>query len=274
MYRYLSSHLQDLKFFLDESDIHLAARSVFSGLTPGDVYVDNLLEPKTMFVQSHHRYMFYGSSENIYFNQDIQDLFTDSIIPLALQNKQWGFDVYYSTPGWAEKIPCFINSEKYYKVPKQHWYINESRPQPVILPDGIVLKMVDRSLLADSDYAHMDLLREEMCSETDSVETFLSRCFGVCAVQNHSLVGWCLSEYNASNRCEIGIATVPEYRGQGIATAMVHAFSNYAFTHGIQKIGWHCSSRNIASWKTAQKAGLQKGCDYDSYLVDLSGAAG
>jgi RimJ/RimL family protein N-acetyltransferase len=98
------------------------------------------------------------------------------------------------------------------------------------------------------------------------VDDFLAKSFGVCAIHENELAGWCLSEYNADGRCEIGIETTSEFRKRGLATALTLYFLEHAFSHGINEVGWHCFKRNESSAKTALKAGFDKVCDYKSYI--------
>lgn len=51
---------------------------------------------------------------------------------------------------------------------------------------------------------------EETQSERLSVEDFLQKSFGYCVIHDEEIVGWCMSEYNVSHRCELGIATIKE----------------------------------------------------------------
>jgi RimJ/RimL family protein N-acetyltransferase len=137
------------------------------------------------------------------------------------------------------------------------------------MPEGFQLQMVDADLLANTSLKHLDTLKEEMISERPSVDDFLAKSFGVCAIHENELASWCLSEYNADGRCEIGIETTSDYRQRGIATALTLAFLEHAFSHGIKEVGWHCFKRNETSAKTALKAGFDKVCDYKSFIVLL-----
>jgi predicted acetyltransferase len=138
-----------------------------------------------------------------------------------------------------------------------------------VMPAGFQLQMVNADLLANTNLKHLETLKEELTSERPSVDDFLAKSFGVCAIHENELAGWCLSEYNADERCEIGIETTSDYRQRGIATALTLAFLEHAFSHGITEVGWHCFKRNESSAKTALKAGFDKICDYKSFIVLL-----
>ncbi len=138
-------------------------------------------------------------------------------------------------------------------------------------PTGYELVPVDAALLARG-LPHTDALREEMCSERPSVEDFLRHSFGVAAVRDGALAGWCLSEYNCTQGCEIGIEVRKEHQRQGLAVAMVSAFADEAARRGIGQIGWLCQQSNAASSATARSAGLHKAREY-GWLMCLPGMA-
>jgi GNAT superfamily N-acetyltransferase len=107
-----------------------------------------------------------------------------------------------------------------------------------------------------SDFDGKEDLMEEMCSERDSVSAFLEHSFGICAFKEKQLAGWCLSEYNFEDRCEVGIATMPPFQRKGLATGMTRAFLKLAHQHGINTVLWHCYASNIGSKRTAMRAGF------------------
>lgn len=101
-----------------------------------------------------------------------------------------------------------------------------------------------------------DLL-EEMCSELETVEAFFDNSFGIVAFHEKTLSGWCLSEYNHKDQCEVGIATLLPFQKKGLAKSMTHAFIKLAEGVGINKILWHCFKSNQASHRTAMKSGFE-----------------
>ncbi len=111
--------------------------------------------------------------------------------------------------------------------------------------------------MIESEFDGKEDLLNEMCSERESVEAFLEKSFGVVAFQGQDLAGWCLSEYNHKNQCEVGIATMAPFQKQGLARSMTNAFKKLAEQAGIERILWHCFKSNTASWRTALSAGFK-----------------
>jgi RimJ/RimL family protein N-acetyltransferase len=251
-------------------DIHLVGRSILAKQTPAQIFVDNVEHPKALFAQAGHRYILAGDSEIDSFNLGIQKLFTNVVYPREIAAGQEGFALYYYSPTWERRMDALLAGKKTIHADREYYACKTLKYKwQGFLPKGFQLKMVDTDLLATPDLKHLDTLKEEMTSERPSVEDFLAKSFGVCVIHNNELAGWCLSEYNANHRCEIGIETTSDYRQRGIATALTLAFLEHAFSHGITEVGWHCFKRNEASAKTALKAGFDKVCDYKSFIVLL-----
>ncbi|MCL4274654.1 MAG: GNAT family N-acetyltransferase [Anaerolineales bacterium] len=251
-------------------DFHLVGRSILAKQTPAQVFVDNHEQPKALFAQVGHRYILAGDSEIDSFNLGIRKMFTNVIFPQAIAAGEEGFGIYYDTPAWEEKMDALLTGRETIHANREYYACKELKQKwQDVMPEGFQLQMVDADLLANTNLKHLETLKEEMKSERPSVDDFLAKSFGVCAIHENELAGWCLSEYNADGRCEIGIETTSDFRQRGIATALTLAFLEYAFSHGITEVGWHCFKRNEASAKTAIKAGFDKIRDYKYYIVPL-----
>ncbi len=250
-----------------DMDIHLIGRSILAKQTPAQIFVDNMEHPKALFAQAGHRYILAGDPEIDSFNLGIQKMFANVIYPRALAEGQEGFAIYYDSEAWQEKMEAILVDKEIIHADREYYACKELKYKwQDFLPEGFHLQLIDAVLLANTNLKHLDTLKEEMTSERPSVEDFLAKSFGVCAIHENELAGWCLSEYNADKRCEIGIETTSDYRQRGIATALTLAFLEHAFSHGVNEVGWHCFKRNKSSAKTALKAGFEKVRDYQSYI--------
>ncbi len=128
-------------------------------------------------------------------------------------------------------------------------------------PEGYAIVPVDAALL-EQGYARTDALRNEMCSERADVDSFLAQSFGVAAVTDGVLAGWCLSEYNTRAGCEVGIEVEEGHRRRGLALAMVAAFCEEAARGNLKRVGWHCFKTNTPSSATALSAGFRRVLEY------------
>ncbi len=197
-------------------------------------------------------------------------VFETQIYPELIENQVEGFGVYFAPAAWADLLAQTFTGKESYNTRREYY---AGLPEPgdwrASLPDGFSLRPVDAALLDDPQISGLDDLREEMCSERPSVPDFLGRSFGLAAIYDNQLAGWCLSEYNSGEACEIGIASMPPYRRRGLAVCMTKAFTEMAVERGIRQIGWHCWASNTPSGATARKAGLSKICDYQAFVVIL-----
>jgi RimJ/RimL family protein N-acetyltransferase len=106
---------------------------------------------------------------------------------------------------------------------------------------------------------NLELEKRFWKSKTD----FLQNTYGVVAIDKHTkkTVAICYSSSIANNISEIDIATLPEYRGRGLAKAITVCFINFSKRRGIQ-VNWDCFQSNIASLRTAQSLGFEQIKEY------------
>ena len=72
------------------------------------------------------------------------------------------------------------------------------------------------------------------------------------------------------NETEVGVETHPDHRGQGYAASNLASACDYLARRG-QKVFYKCEESNIASRKTAEKAGMMlysKSYHYPCYLIE------
>ena len=273
MSRYLeqSNYAAALPLFT-EMDDQLAPLVVIESVSPGTIYVNDGQCPGSALLKVGHRYYLAGNPANAAFNQDLRDLFVQSIIPQTRAAGDGGFMMYVEDPGWYPVIEGIIFAGcKLYPGPRQYYKLDLHDPNWQVtapaLPEGFTFRPVDRALLADPRYTNLDELTEEMCSERESVEDFLSRSFGTVLVTADKIAGWCLSEYNLADRCEVGIATAEEHRQRGLATLSALTFIEQARAHGIRRIGWHCWTGNEGSVNTAKRLEFRLMKDLRGYFA-------
>jgi GNAT superfamily N-acetyltransferase len=248
-------------------DHDLAVAAVLAGAVTGRVFADDAAPPRVAMVQAGRRLYLGGEEVPPDMVAALAAWFEDEGFPEALA---LGTDILaiYGVPTlWRETL-LGILADRHPICVAREVYEGPTGPRDwqSMLPQGFTLRLVDEALL-DSGLRRMNDLREEMCSERPTVEEWLACSFGVCAVHGDELAGWCLSEYNLDERCEIGIETCEPYRRRGLGTAMVATLIDEAYQRGVRRVGWHCYASNLASAATARKAGLTKVADHVVYEV-------
>ncbi len=253
---------------------HLAIVSVLAGRTPARIFIDDHSHPQAALVWAGHRIHLAGNPARGEFNSGLAHLFAGQT---GLYKRPAGPPVallYYEPAAWSTPIETVILRDKQpVRHQSQYYVLRAETPlsgeQQVMLPAGFRLLPADAALLAQTHLLHLDDLQREMCSERPSVEDFLDKSFGVCVLHGSELAGWCLSEYNTADHCEIGIETVGMYQRHGLATAMTLALVETGRARGIRVFGWHCWSHNTPSAATALRAGFRQACDYPAYYLQL-----
>lgn len=248
-------------------DYHLATQAVLGGAAPGTLTVDDPAHPRSALMRVDHRFYLAGSPDNEAFNAGLRRLFDEQIYPQAREAGRSMFVLYYHPPRWEEAVPVILADKAPMQDPREVYVLCKLRKDwRGLIPPGFAVRQVDRELLEEG-LAHCDQLTEEMLSEAPSVEAFLRDRFGFCLVGEGSIAGWCLSEYNWKDRCEVGIETVEGYRRRGVATITAGALAEYALEHGVTHVGWHAWSSNKPSIATALRVGFEKEREYTVYFA-------
>lgn len=230
---------------------HALIRAFFANDLDAQLLVDDESNPRCGLIPYNGRFTF-GGAPRADFNADLRRYFIETIFPAR---KGEPFVAIFSSEDWIPALGEIFNGHELILAPRLYFEAEPQRAADISLPAGFILREVTRELLA-SDIGGLDTLREEMCSERKSVDDFLAHSFGLCPVYENQIAGWCLSEYNTSDSCEIGIATLEPHQRRGIATALTRSFLTEAFKRGYRRVGWDCWERNIASVASARKAGF------------------
>ncbi len=248
---------------------HLAVEAVLTGEVQAGILVDDPRQPRIGLMRLRQRCYVAGDAADAGTVDTLRAWLVEETIP---RMKAEGYEVTgvnFSPVTWEQQIEAFFTPERVKAVQRQHYLLDlrAAKALALGLPPGFALRLADKALLEDARLQDLDDLREEMCSERASVAEFLQKSFGIVALHGQTLAGWCLSEYNCGERCEVGIGTQEPYRRQGIASAMGAAFLREAHRRGIWQVGWDCFASNQPSVATALRLGFEKTTDYPACLV-------
>ena len=252
---------------------NLAVESIIRGRTPGIIRVDSRLEPSSALTWFKGRVFLSGDPGSQAFRRGVSEVLSGPYAEAIIRRGGSGFVVYYHPESWDERWDEILPGSSHTRHTRLYYRLRASDGRwDVSPPEGYALLPVDSSLLERTDLAGLDGVVEEMLSERLTVEAFLERSFGCCVVHGGAIVGWCMSEYNAGDRCELGIGTAEGHRRRGLATVSGSAVIGEAVSRGITDIGWHCYARNAASVATAERLGFTRALEYPVARVDLGRA--
>lgn len=247
----------DAQRLFTEISHHLAIAASFDGYWQPSLLVDDPQHPHSACLMLPPRAYIAGNTRSSVFNNELAQVINASYPPYreAL--------FFYDAALWGAVLENLVLGREMINGIREH-YVRKSAAVDwqERVPDGIAIHPVDSSLLAQSGLVNLDRLIAEIEMSNPSVDAYLERCFGVCAIEGDALVGWCLSENNTGTRCEVGIETVESHQQRGIGTLMTLALVDLAHQRGVGSVGWDCWKRNAASGKTALSAGFRKESEY------------
>jgi len=156
-----------------------------------------------------------------------------------------------SVPGWLELAQKIIGGKlietsrcsysfDHLSVEHMNALINYSSFQEEV--ERIDAKIAAQSL-EDQDY-FMDI------SAFDSAMDFDERGIGYCMLKNGKMVGAAYSSLVCSKGIEVSIYVSPEYRRQGVATALGGLLVKYCLENGLEP---HWDAANLESYMLAEK---------------------
>ena len=252
-------------------EFHLTSAAVLDMNNPGQVFVDDLREPQSAFMDSPEGCYLTGRSDNDTFSRALsQALLERHILPEV----QALYLVCASTR-WEEQLPVLFAPRQPAAIARRHYLCHALKYDwRAHLPKGFEVHRLDEALLNRPGLASPDHIQGWMDGNWGSTAAFLAKGFGFVTLYTKAgavqVVSWSLADCRSGDACEIGIRTVKEYRRRGLATITAAAAVEYALSHGFSMVGWQCSEDNLGSRGTAEKVGFVKERNYTMYGVSLN----
>jgi GNAT superfamily N-acetyltransferase len=252
-----------------ELDYQLITAAVLGGASPGRIWVDNVRQPRSAFMDSPEGYFLAGCQHNDAFNRALNKLILGSVLP---DEKSPQFDdalVVVCHPGtWEHQFDVILAGRPPIKRQRIHYLFPEKQVKGrVNAPNGMTVERIDEHLLGRPGLYIPKHVLGWMDTNWGSSAGFLQNGFGFCTVHKNRIVSWCLADCIAGDACEIGIHTAEDYRRRGLATLTASAAVDHALSRSLTAVGWHCNADNVGSQGVAEKVGFVKERDYFDYLV-------
>ena len=247
-----------------------AIESIIRGLTPARILVDDAADPSSALTWFKGRAFLSGDPEDPAFREAAAGVLSGPYRDAIVAQGGEGFLIYHHPEGWWARLEDALPGESLARATRLYYHLDAGSGRwDATPPEGFALTPVDSRLLERTDLKNLNLVEDEMRSERLSVEDFLEKSFGYCVVNEGAIAGWCMSEYNAGERCELGIATAEGYRRRGLATLTGRAVIREAVFRGMGEIGWHCYASNAPSVATAERLGFRRALEYPVIWVNL-----
>jgi GNAT superfamily N-acetyltransferase len=247
--------------------IHLAVERILAGGTVSPIYVDNIHEPKSAVTWTSHRVYVAGDYADKNFIEGLNVVVNSQFLQAYLIGDR--FVIYPDNAGWIPIIKQQFGDTKITEGMRRYYEADIGGELAVAVPDGFTITEVNKALML-RPLKNIERLMMAMMSEQETVEAFLDKSFGVAAVTDVDMAGWCLCENNTGDRFEVGVETVEARRCKGIATALTKTLAKMGREKGFHRIGWHCWASNEASNATARRLGFKLVAEYPAVQIDLA----
>lgn len=243
------------------NDSEMSFAGVVAGNNVGEVWVNDLLTPSFALVWSEYLGGFSFMGTNL---ESINALklrnFIDNTIYLFLKNKGINYFEFSSDlESWMPFIWDSLSNHKIkceeqfvYRLDKKAIYNNAVR-----LSDGYKSIEVTYDLLRKGyyDFKNFDILQNEITKAWYSIDLFLQYGKGFIAAYNDEICSFALTHFRYDNTYSIGIETFDPHKQKGLSSNLVKLLINLILEEN-GNVWWDCMESNVASQKTAQKAGL------------------
>lgn len=249
-------------------DFNLTIHSIVAGNTPAWVFMDRPASPHLALLWDRQDALFLGGdSQDMAALAALRNLLHNHILPDARARGIPEMTVHY-TPGWEYLLPSLctgLNARTALRYSYRYPHTNPPLLPPVGVPPGFSVHRIDEQFL-DRRLDHMDEIRGWIDSFWHSHTNFFEVGYGYCIATDSSAAAWCLTVFAAGQARELGVATLPEFRGQGLATLAASACIQHAATNNLDT-HWHCWADNLPSVKLADKLGFQWHQTYSVYRL-------
>ena len=250
----------------------LFARAVLELKVLGKVFVDNINEPKSIYIA--HEYgmsLLFGDTENLEFNLNLKEYLLNNN---RYRTKYELLQVYPEK--WNDKLKELLNDNliKYselldnYSKSKADTLIEKYKENHIIQWGRVnfIYKEIDKAIFSKSEYK-IKLIDSEIYDRIEgsvipkffwkSKELFLSEGIGYALMNGEDIVSIAFSSCKFENVLEIGVETSEKYRNMGFAKYVCNELLSYCQKNNYSPI-WACRLENTGSYLLAKSLGFEE----------------
>jgi len=240
---------------------HLFAQTVIEQKMDGEIYVDDHEKPSTVYVK--HRYgmaLLYGRTDNETFNQNLVNYLLNKE-----KKRNAGEWLQVFPPEWNSKLEELLAGhlaeptknpreikQKVIQSTRVNFRFNKSKYTSVIQTISPELKLIRTTAEQFSQITGTVVPRYFWRNEHE----FGHRAVGFSLMDEDRPVSTAFSSFIIGNQLELGIETLAEFQGQGLAHISCSALIDYCLNNNYKPV-WACRLENTGSYKLAQKLGFE-----------------
>ena len=250
----------------------LAVRAVIAGNNPGQIFVDDVQNPRMALAATPEGTMLAGDPLHPPLQDDLRQFLRGVVFTGQVRFIDSELALSVHPDAWVALLPDLIPTHEVEALPRYHYLCQELRYDwRIHVPEGYTVRQVDRAFLDDPTVTMSDEMRDwfDIEEQWETVDNFLAHGAGFCVMQGHEVISRCMADCYAGEQIDIGIRTEPAHQRRGLASIATAATVEYCLQHGYRQVGWHCDDTNVGSWKTAEKVGFERAGEYVYYYYVL-----
>lgn len=260
----ITENLISLKpLFKNLSNYHMLVNSVLENLTEGEVFTDDLNNPKSAVIFINYGegdIYFGGKTSNKGFNIEIRELMKKKMKSEADEDYH-NFTFYLNDIAERDNYPALFDDLEMWEMCRVYMEFEGFKEDLTVnIPKEFEIYTIREVLEKKIDYKYYCEVEDWVDLENQNTKEISDLDYGICIVdeKDKSVVSLSQIDFIVGSDVEIGVKTMPEYRKKGLGSASVYLNIKHLIKNGYEKIGWHYWSNNPASGKTAEKCGFVK----------------
>ncbi|QVK20697.1 GNAT family N-acetyltransferase [Mycoplasmatota bacterium] len=219
--------------------------SIVEGIAKGSIYVDDLNEPKTVFLYAEDSFCYIAGEVGIKnFSTELRDLIFNKILVDGGE-----LVLFPLSSGWNEELLKLFNEKGTITIQRKTFEFDKSKFEAnkkiIELPKGYTLKQIDEEIAK----------KINITKSYKSVEKFVANGIGFCILKDGEVISACYSIHVGNSNAEIDIFTKEEYMGKGFARIVAASFIEKCIEKGLTP-NWSCWPFRETSIILAKKLGF------------------
>ncbi|MFN8347712.1 MAG: GNAT family N-acetyltransferase [Spirosomataceae bacterium] len=254
---------------------HLFARSVVEKHVTGKIWAEDLEDPRAFYIQ--HPYgmsLLFGQTDQTAFNQGLADY----LLRAAKNSAEW-LQAYPDE--WNLVLRDLLGdrlliSENENDLKRCDAVIQQTRVNFCFNPHSFAQlrlgALPGNFSLVRTDAAIYHALTGSVIPSNfwDHSEDFLRRGIGFSLLHQGRAISTAFASFIHNRQLELGIETLKEYQGQGLAKYVCAALIDHCLNHGYEPV-WSCRLANTGSYKLAQQLGFEPVRQIPYYRLTYTG---
>lgn len=187
--------------FRDLADFNLAVEAVLTGAMPGEVWVNEVQQPRVGFMSTFDGHFLTGDVNHTHSYPALKA----TIPPVAYLK--------FSPPEWEEKLSDVWVNRIARPLPRYYFrlYTQKMADWRERVPKDFRVVPIDAELVRQGELKNLHIVTDWI-EDWFSPEDFFQHGFGFCLIHDQTIASVCMTDCVNDQRCEIGISAVPDYR--------------------------------------------------------------